>query len=133
MNQLMTLAEKAIWTYVQALIVAILSSGQTDINLTTALLVATLPAGLTVVANGMPVVLENVSFGVQLAYRVVRSFTASFLGFLLAASVFTLQAGALRSAAMAGLVSVLVIVKGLIAQRIGDLDSPATLPASVTT
>lgn len=128
-----TLAEKVLWTYVQAVIVLLLAGGGLNADgLTTDLAIAALPAALTVLANGIPQAPAGLPFAVDLLWRVVRSGAAAFIGFLLAVPVFNLDATTLRAAGSAALVAVLVVVKGAIASKLGDPATPATLPASVT-
>lgn len=132
MKQLATLAEKVVWTYVQALIALLLVGGGLSADgLTTDLAIAALPAALTVVANGIPMVPAGLPFAVDLVFRVLRSAAATFLGFLLAVPTFNLDVSTLRAAGTAALVAVLVVVKGAAASKIGDPATPATLPASL--
>ena len=123
------LGEKVLWTYVQALI-ALLTLGDTlhTGGLTQQLAIAALPAALTVLANGLPQTLADVTFAIDIAYRIVRSFAVMFVGVLLAVPIFSLEPELLKSAWAAGLVAALAVVKGVIAKKIGASDNAATLP-----
>jgi hypothetical protein len=128
MKALRSLIEKAVWTYVQAVATLALVGGSLVFN--KELAIAALPAALTVVANGMPAVAVGLPFKVDLALRVVRSYAAAFLGFLLSQPVFHLDASVGKAASMAGVMAVLVVVKGVAAKQVGDPNTAATLPAS---
>lgn len=128
MKQLYVLAEKAVWTYLQGLIVLVLAGGTLNTSFTTELAIAALPAALTVIANGLPAVAQGLPFAVDLALRVARSFAAAFLGFLLSQSAFHLDASVGRAAVLAGATAAVVVVKGAIASRLGQLGTPALAP-----
>lgn len=133
MNYLLSLFEKTFWTYVQSVIALVLvGGGLSGGGITTELAVAALPAALTVLANGLPVVPKGLTFWPDLGLRVMRSVAAAFIGYLLAMPVFGLDVTSLRAAGISALVAGLVVVKGIAASKIGDIDSPATLPESVT-
>lgn len=122
------LAEKAVWTYIQALLALVLAANGiagASLSFTTAMAVAALPAALTVIANGLPQVSGGLPFATDLTFRVIRSFAAAFLGFLLAMPVFTLDWSSGKAALLAGLTAALAVVKGAAASRIGDSSSPA--------
>lgn len=125
---LLGLAEKAAWTYFQALIALTLVTG-TALSFSTQTAVAALPAALTVLANGLPVTIDGLTYAQDIAFRIVRSFAAGFLGYLLAIPVFTLDASVLQGAKTAGVIAALVVLKGYIAKMIGDPATAATLPA----
>ena len=132
-NYLISLFEKTFWTYVQSVIALVLvGGGLSSGGITTELAVAALPAALTVLANGLPVVPQGLTFWPDLGLRVMRSVAAAFVGYLLAMPVFGLDVTSLRAAGTASLVAGLVVLKGLIASKVGDVDSPALLPESVT-
>lgn len=126
---LVVLGEKVLWTYVQA-VVALLALGDTlhAGGFTQQLAIAALPAALTVLANGLPQTLADVTFAVDIAYRIARSFAVTFVGILLAVPIFSLEPELLQSALTAGAVAALVVIKGLIAKKIGNSDNAATIP-----
>lgn len=125
----LTLFEKVASTYVQALLALVILSG--TVSFTQELAIAALPAALTVLANGLPTLsLPNLPFAAELVFRIVRSFVATFVGYLLAVPVFTLDPSVLQAAKTAGLMAALVVVKGLVAKQVGSPDSPALLPQS---
>lgn len=131
LQQFTNLAEKVAWTYVQSVLVLMTAGDALNIALDTQLLIAALPAALTVVANGLPasLVTEHVPLSVDVLYRVLRSGVVAFLGFLLAQPVFSLSLSVGRAAWMAGLMAALVTLKGVVASRLGYHDTAATLPA----
>jgi hypothetical protein len=131
MKTIAVLIEKVVWTYIQTLLILVLAGDSLNIDFTTELAVAALPAALTVLANGLPAVPVGLPLAVDLVLRVIRSFAATFLGTLLAMPVFTLDMSSGRAAALAGGVSVLVVLKGFVASRLGALNTAATLPASL--
>ncbi len=126
----LTLIEKVASTYVQALLALVILSG--TVSFTEELAIAALPAALTVLANGLPALnLPGLPFAAELVFRIVRSFVATFIGYLLAVPVFTLDPSVLQAAKTAGLMAALVVVKGLVAKQVGSSDSPALLPQSL--
>lgn len=131
MKQLYALAEKAVWTYLQALLALVLASGTLDLNtsFSTEAAIAALPAAITVIANGLPAVSQGLPFAQDLLWRAVRSFAAAFLGVLLAQPIFTLQRSVGEAALLAGLTAALVVVKGAVASKVGDRSSAALAPS----
>lgn len=130
MNALYALIEKVIWTYVQSLIAIMTMGDRLNINITTELAIAALPAALTVIANGLQAAAlpMNLPFGVDLLFRIIKTFAATFLGSLIAQPVFQLSIGAGRAGFLAGLAAVIVVIKGVAARQLGDPQSAATLP-----
>lgn len=128
MKTLYLLIEKVTWTYIQALTVLLLAG---TAGFTTTMAIAALPAALTVLANSLPQVSAGLPFTVDLVFRIVRTAAVSFLGFLLAAPTFSLDYSVLHAAALAAGMSVLAVVKGAAASRIGQLDTAALMPASL--
>lgn len=136
MNALILLIEKAFWTYIQTLVSLLaVSSGPGIITLSTAQAagIAAIPAALTVIANGMPVVPAGLPFGVDLLLRAVRTYVVAFVGLLVAVPVFGIDYSAFVAAAAGALPATLAVVKGLVAAHIGRGDSAATLPAKYDT
>jgi hypothetical protein len=129
---LAVLAEKVIATYVQALIALLLLDGALDINGAESAAIAAIPAALTVIANGLPLVPHGLPFYADLAMRVIRTFVAGFLGTLIAMPVFRLDRSALLAAAAGAIPAVLALIKGGLASRVGDTDSAALLPIRLT-
>lgn len=126
----LTLIEKVASTYVQALLALVILSG--TVSFTEELAIAALPAALTVLANALPTLgLPGLPFAAELVFRIVRSFVATFIGYLLAVPVFTLDPSVLQAAKTAGLMAALVVVKGLVAKQVGSPDSPALLPQTL--
>jgi hypothetical protein len=130
-QQFLALVEKAGWTYVQSFLAVLTIGSGWHIAVTTQLAVAALPAALTVLANGLPLLAPvGLPYMVDLGYRIVKTAAAAFLGVLLAQPVFHLTASVGRSALCAAGAAVLVIVKGVVAKQLGQ-PTPATLPLSV--
>lgn len=125
------LAEKVLWTYLQALAAILLAGTVLDVSTAQAAAMAALPAALTVVANGLPIVPEGLRFGVDLVLRSVRTYAVSFLGFLLALPVFSLDYSVLAAASTAALPAVLALIKATAASHLGTTGTAATLPASL--
>lgn len=126
------LLEKVFWTYVQALVALWLGLGDAlgSNGFSQDLAIAALPAALTVLANGLPGVPENLSFALDLLWRVARTFAVAFIGMLVGQPVFGLDPGALNAAYTAGVMAVLAVIKGAAAKKVGDPESAALLPAA---
>lgn len=119
------LAEKAAWTAAQVFVAAWLASGSLGFDLTQQAVASALAAAGTVIANGSPASVSP-NFGVDLLYRVLRTYAVSFVALWAAAPV--LSTDALSTAAWAALPAALTVIKGVAASRIGA-DTPALLPA----
>lgn len=128
MNALALLLEKALWTFVQAFVATLLVGTAMDVSTAQAAAVASIPAFLTVVANGLPAVPVGLPFYLDLALRIVRTYAVSFLGYLVAVPTFSLDFSILQAAATAGIPAILALLKGAAATRVGDPGTAATLP-----
>lgn len=131
MNYLIALIEKTAATYVQAFASALLLGSVIDISTAQAAALAAIPAALTVVANGLPTIQAGLPFYVDLVLRTARTYVVSFIGFLVALPVFTLDYGVLQAASAAALPAALAVVKGALATKVGDGSTAAALPAKV--
>lgn len=120
MNYLSSLLEKAVLTYLQAFLTLVVAGGALDVSIATSAGVAAIPAGLTVIANGLPQVAPDLPFATDLVARTIRTYAAAFLGLLVAAPVFTLDVSSFQAAALAAAPAALAVAKGLIAKRVGD-------------
>lgn len=131
MKTVYLLAEKVIWTYIQALIVLLTAGNGLTISFSTTLAIAALPAAFTVLANGIPQVSAGLPFAVDLTFRVLRTGAVAFLGYLTAIPVFSLDYSVLYAASLAAATAVLAVVKGAAADRLGQLGTAALMPASM--
>jgi len=129
MNAIVSLLEKVIATFVQAFVAGLIVGPAIDISTAQAAALAAIPAGLTVVANGLPLVPVGLPFYVDLLLRTIRTFASSFLGFLIALPVFSLDYGVLQAAVAASIPAVLTVVKSGLASKVGDHETAALLPA----
>lgn len=128
MTYLISLLEKTVSTYVQAFITALLVGQTIDISTAQAAALASIPAGLTIIANGLPVVPQGLPFYVDLVGRTIRTYVVSFIGFLVALPVFELNYSILAAASSAALPAALAVIKGALASRVGS-HTPAAVPA----
>lgn len=124
----LSLLEKVVATYLEAFVSLLLVGTAIDVSTAEAAAIAAIPAALTVVANGLPVVPIGLPFWTDLALRIVRTYVAGFVGFLVAVPVFELEIGILTAAAVGALPAVLAVAKGALSSRIGA-ETPAALPA----
>lgn len=131
MKAIALLVEKVTWTYVQSVTTLLLAGGALTQGhgLSRDLAISALPAALTVLANGLPAVPVGLPFYVDLFFRTARTGAVSFIGFLTAQQVFSVQPDALEAAKLAAIMSMLAIVKGGVARQYGSI-SAATLPES---
>ena len=129
MSYFVHLLEKVLATYVEAFVALLLVGTAIDVSTAQAASIAAIPAGLTVVANGLPLVPVGLPFYVELLFRTLRTFVAAFLGLLVAVPVFELELGILAAAATGAIPATLAVLKGALSTRIGNEDSPAALPA----
>lgn len=125
------LCEKVLWTYLQSIVMLLTVGGTLNINFTTELAIAALPAALTVVANGLPQTLGAIPYLLDLVYRVARTFVVTFIGFILAPAVFHLDSSIGRAAALAAGAAALAVVKGALAKAIGSPNDASTLAGPV--
>lgn len=127
-----TLLEKAASTYVQVLIGLMLMGGTLDVKFSTELAVAALPAGFTVIANGVGgFTLVTTNWLLDTVFRVVKTFVATFLGLLVAPLVFNLSINSARLAAVGAIAAVLAVIKAAIAAHVGSTDTAALLPVEL--
>lgn len=93
--------------------------------------IAAAAALITVLANGVPglVIPGGLSYPVDLALRVIRSFVSAFLAPLAAATVLPLDFATWKAAALGGAVVVLTLIKAELAKRYVGAETPALLPA----
>lgn len=129
------LVEKAVATYAQALIAALIGSSffeSLDWSVAQAAAIATIPAGITVIVNAVNGAVEpsDWPYQVRAVMRVVRTGAAAFLGYLIAVPVFTLDKSMWVAAGAAGSTALLAAIKAELARLIGSPASPAVLPAS---
>lgn len=126
-NPLVALAEKAIWTFLQAFAGFLLTAQILDASTANAATLAAVAATGTVVANGVPGVPVGLPFGVDVALRAVRTFAVSFLTLFFGAPVFELSTSAANAALIAAIPAALAVVKAGAASRIGDPSTASTL------
>lgn len=122
------LLEKVLATYVQAFAGLLLAGPALDLSAAQSASIAALPAAITVIANGLPLVPSGLPFYVDLLLRTVRTYVAVFLGLLVAVPVFRLDIGIAAAAATGALPAALAVLKAALAQRIGDPGTAAVLP-----
>lgn len=127
----LTLAEKALTTYVEAFI-GLLVLGQTiGASTAQAAAIAAIPAAITVVANGLPIVSVGMPFYVDLGFRTARTYVAAFLGYLVGLPYFSVDVSVFVAAAASALPTALAVLKGgLLGRNVGDRTTAAVLPAS---
>ena len=123
------MAEKVLWTFVQAAAVAFAAASSLDWSAGRAALAAGVAAVVTLGLSAVSAeaVREDLGFYRELGLRVVRSSVAAFLSFLLVDPGAVLTGKAWQGAVGAAAMAALVVVKGMAAQFVGDPDSPATL------
>lgn len=132
------LVEKAVMTYLQALIAALVGSTffeSLDWSLAQAAAIATIPAGITVIANAVNGAVEpsDWPYAVRAAMRIIRTGAAAFLGYLIAVPMFSLERSMWVAAGAAGSTALLAAVKAELARFVGSNASPALLPARLDT
>lgn len=129
--------ERAAATYVQSFLVALTAStffDQVDWSLAASLGVAAIPTAITVLAAAVGDLSVSATWPpiAQGAFRVVRTWAATFLGFL-GAAAWTLDLSELRllvgSAVAAAGAAFLAALKAEVAVHVGDRESTALLPA----
>lgn len=134
---LMQLLEKTFWTWFQAFGVALVGStffDSLDWSVAAAAGVAVIPAAITVLVNAAIGASAPATWPpfAQLVFRVVRTWAATFLGFL-AAAQWTLELTELRALVTAGIAAAgaafLAALKAEAATHFGNRASTATLPA----
>lgn len=131
MKPFLNLAEKVLATWVQVFVTGLLAATALDISTAQAAAIAAIPAALTVVANGLPVVPVGLPFYVDLVLRTVRTYVVAFLGFLVAVPVFSLDYSIGLAAAAAAGPAALAVLKAGLASKVGNADSAALLPTNL--
>lgn len=122
------LLEKVLATYVQAFIGFLPAGPVLNLSALELAAVSALPAAITVVANGLPLVPSGLPFYVDLLLRTLRTYVAAFLGLLVAVPVFQIDVGIAVAAASGALPAALAVLKAALARRIGDAGTAAVLP-----
>lgn len=128
MSPFISLAEKALATYLQVFVTGLLVADALGASTAQSAAIAAIPAALTVLANGIPVVPSGLPFYVDLVLRTGRTYVVSFLGFLVAVPVFRLDYSIAVAAATSALPAALAVLKGSLASKVGRSDSAALLP-----
>jgi hypothetical protein len=126
-------AEKVIATYVQTLIGLYLLDVNDTLNTSTpqALAIAAIPAAITVISASLPIVPDGLPYYLALLGNVARTFVQAFLGYLVAQPIFHLDPSVGRAAVFASIPACLAVLKGAIAAKVGNPDTPNLLPATV--
>lgn len=127
----LVLIEKVVMTYIEGLISLLVisgSNGAVNVSTAQAAAVAAIPAALTVIANGLPVVPIGLPFWIDAVLRTARTYVVSFIGLLVAMPVFNLDYSAFVCALSGALPATLAAGKALIATRFGESTSAALLP-----
>jgi hypothetical protein len=127
---LIPIAEKVLWTFAQAGLVALLAVNQFDWSGGKVALAAGTTAVITLALASVQsaAVPEGLPFYTDLGLRIARSGAAAFLSFLLVAPDLVLDGQAWKGAAGAAGMAVLVALKGGAARFIGNPTTAATLP-----
>lgn len=128
-NAFVVLIDKVVSTYMQALVGLLLIGGAINASAAEAAAIAAIPAALTVVANGLPITIAGLPFWIDLIYRVARTYVAAFVGLLIAVPVFHLDYAILQAAAYGAIPAALAVMKGALASRVGQVGTPALVPA----
>lgn len=134
-QMLLDALERALWTYVQAFVVALLGSqffDSVDLSLVQSAAIASIPAALTVLLSFVSswTLPASLPIGAQVLGRVVRTAGVVFLGYLVAAPQFSLDRSLWQAAAAAAGAGVLAAIKSELATFVGDSTTAATLPRS---
>ena len=129
-NVFYVLGEKVIATYIQAFIGLLMVGTVINASVAQTAAIAAIPAALTVIANGVPMVPIGLPFYVDLAFRAIRTYVVAFLGFVAAVPVFTLDYSIAAAASTAAIPGALAVVKAGIARKVGSSETAALLPAS---
>lgn len=120
--------------YLQALAILLVESeffSTWDLGLGLALAVATLPAAMSALLSLATAAIDETSWPplLQSLYRVMRSGAAAYVGFALAAPIYTLEVGLGAAARSAVALAVTAAVKAEVGKRfIGDRGTVAWLP-----
>lgn len=124
-----SLVEKTLTTYVQAFIALLIIAPAINISVLTAAAVASIPAGLTVIANGLPSVGAGLPFYTDLVLRTVRTYVVTVIGLLVAVPVFALDISNAKAAVVGAIPAALAVLKAGLARKVGDTNTAALLPA----
>jgi hypothetical protein len=118
--------EKTAFTFIQAFLAALLIdwNDSIDISKVNAAILASIPAALTAFGAYLPNVPEHWTYGVALVGNIVRTFVVTFVGYLLALDVFSLDRSVLTAAMFAAAASALAALKGVVAAKVGDPATP---------
>lgn len=131
MKALASLAEKVALTYLQALASLLLLADQLGATTAQAAAIASIPAALTALVNGLPAVPVGLPWALDALLRTIRTYAVSFVGLLIAAPVFSLDLSLASAAAAGALPAALAVLKAAVASRIGNTATAALLPASL--
>ncbi len=126
MNKRFSLAfEKTAATYLQAFIALLLVDAEGPLHLDTAqsAAIAAIPAALTALVAWFPTTVTG-PYWVSLIGNVARTFAATFVAYIAAVPVFTLDKSLLTAAATAALAAALAAAKGLLATKVNSPDTP---------
>lgn len=126
---IVTAAEKVFYTYIQAVIALLIVGAKYDLSAVTIAGVAALPAAFTAGLALLPNVPQGLPWAVDTVARAGRTYVASVLGFLIALPVFGLHYSVLAAASTAAIPAVLAVLKSAVAGQVGQLGTPALLPA----
>lgn len=129
MAPIATLAEKVLWTFVQSFLGALALADVLDVSTAQAAAIASIPAALTVLANGLPTVPLGLTWWLDAIFRTIRTYAVGFIGYVVAVPVFSLDYSIAVAASAAALPAALAVLKAAIAARVGSPASAATLPA----
>lgn len=131
MKALASLAEKVALTYLQALASLLILADQLGATTAQAAAIASIPAALTALVNGLPAVPVGLPWALDTLLRTIRTYAVSFVGLLIAAPVFSLDLSLASAAAAGALPAALAVLKAAVASRIGNTATAALLPASL--
>ncbi len=130
-SPIVVLAEKVLWTYVQAFIMVLVVGDVLNTSTLQAAAIAAIPAAITTAINALPAVPTGLPFYVDLTLRVIRTYVAAFLGLLVALPTFELSYSVGVAAAAGAIPAALAVLKGGLAAKVGNRSSAALLPAAV--
>lgn len=137
-QQIALFLEKVISTFVQAFATYVIGMNALGADVAQAAALAAIAAAGTAALAALPLVPTGLPFYTDLFFRVVRTFTVTAGTLFFGAANFDLSVGALQAAIYGAVPAVLAILKGLMARRTGEAESPALLssrldPASFST
>lgn len=128
---LITLFEKAFSTWLEVAITLVLVRQGADLTVSflTISAVAAIPAGLTVIANGLPGVPLGLPWAADMVLRTIRTYAVTFIGLLVAVPVFSLDLSNAKVAALGAIPAALAVIKAALASKVGNTNSAALVPA----